>query len=403
MARHLVDSLEALLNRAPLIAEQVAAMQATHPSPLSKEQIAAAKNDYARWYTEARDAAPDAMKSQLDQCYRDRRGEQRIESFWSDPVAWGKDPFAAVLPGLLPEEGWRYPQATTFRRPFEQQQHMLRLALVAARNRDATSQTAPHIGHDMRQTLAAIGKDYYTIAGIDDLFLSAGAREEWWVEPSRAPSSTRAERVFGWIEGVCLHAPSDSVALIRQVGRAVLANPSLAADQHENLRAAVERLGSAVESTPAADSTVPRGESPSREKIFIGHGRSKIYQELVLHLQGEWVAEVVFFESEDRTAQQITQVLETMLRGATVALIIMTGEDQQVGGAVRARQNVIHEAGLFHARLGFDRVALLKPSGVEKFTNMDGLIYVPLDEQNIEHSFTRIDRFLRNCGLTRKP
>jgi len=40
----------------------------------------------------------------------------------------------------------------------------------------------------------------------------------------------------------------------------------------------------------------------------------------------------------------------------------MTAEDATSEGNIRVRQNVIHEAGLFQWRLGFDKFIILKQS-----------------------------------------
>lgn len=47
--------------------------------------------------------------------------------------------------------------------------------------------------------------------------------------------------------------------------------------------------------------------------------------------------------------------LSQMLDTAAIAFIIMTAEDEQADGKLHARMNVIHEAGLFQGRLGFEK------------------------------------------------
>ena len=48
-----------------------------------------------------------------------------------------------------------------------------------------------------------------------------------------------------------------------------------------------------------------------------------------------------------------------MLDTAAVALLVMTAEDERTDGAAVARQNVVHEAGLFQGRLGFAQRTIL--------------------------------------------
>ena len=50
-----------------------------------------------------------------------------------------------------------------------------------------------------------------------------------------------------------------------------------------------------------------------------------------------------------------------------MAFLVMTAEDEQPDGTLRARDNVIHEAGLFQDRLGFKRAIILLEEGCEEF------------------------------------
>jgi predicted nucleotide-binding protein len=52
-----------------------------------------------------------------------------------------------------------------------------------------------------------------------------------------------------------------------------------------------------------------------------------------------------------------------MLDSAAFAFLIMTAEDEQLDGKVRARENVVHELGLFQGRLGFKRAIVLSVGG----------------------------------------
>jgi Predicted nucleotide-binding protein containing TIR-like domain len=48
----------------------------------------------------------------------------------------------------------------------------------------------------------------------------------------------------------------------------------------------------------------------------------------------------------------------------------MTAEDEKPYGKLRARLNVIHEAGLFQGRLGFNKAIVLLEDGCEEFSNI---------------------------------
>ena len=91
--------------------------------------------------------------------------------------------------------------------------------------------------------------------------------------------------------------------------------------------------------------------------------------------------------------------LEELLNQASFAILIMTAEDETSEGTVRARQNVIHEAGLFQGRLGFHKVVILKQSETEEFSNIAGLQYIPFSEDKIEQCFYELQRKLKKSGM----
>lgn len=80
----------------------------------------------------------------------------------------------------------------------------------------------------------------------------------------------------------------------------------------------------------------------------------------------------------------IIEKFESHAADAAYAVVIATADD--VGWAKdadterpRPRQNVILELGFFFGRLGRARVALLYEEGVERPSDIDGVLYVPLD------------------------
>ena len=58
--------------------------------------------------------------------------------------------------------------------------------------------------------------------------------------------------------------------------------------------------------------------------------------------------------------EPVVRVLQAMLHQATFAVLDRTAEDKTAEASKRARQNVIHEAGLFQGQLGFPRAILLQ-------------------------------------------
>ena len=61
----------------------------------------------------------------------------------------------------------------------------------------------------------------------------------------------------------------------------------------------------------------------------------------------------------------------------------MTGEDSTPDGQVRARENVVHEIGLFQGRLGFRKAIVLLEEGCTEFSNIHGLTEIRFPKGNI--------------------
>jgi predicted nucleotide-binding protein len=91
-----------------------------------------------------------------------------------------------------------------------------------------------------------------------------------------------------------------------------------------------------------------------------------------------------------------------MLETSDFALIVMTGEDETKDGKVRARENVVHEAGLFQGKLGFERAIILRENGCEEFSNIAGLVQLPFPPGNIMAISEEIRRTLEREGLIPK-
>jgi hypothetical protein len=119
---------------------------------------------------------------------------------------------------------------------------------------------------------------------------------------------------------------------------------------------------------------------PAPPIVFIGHGRSSAWRDLKDHLQDKQGYQVEAYETGARAGHTIRDVLESMLTKSSFALLVMTGDDATEDGTPRARQNVIHEAGLFQGHLGFSRAVVLREEGVEEFSNIHGVeqIFFPV-------------------------
>jgi predicted nucleotide-binding protein len=132
--------------------------------------------------------------------------------------------------------------------------------------------------------------------------------------------------------------------------------------------------------TPSGDK-VESEQSPA----FIVHGHDDARKhELFRVLQDVTGVKPIILAEQPNGGRTILEKLEAYAAAAGFAVALLTPDD--VGGArdagemaPRARQNVVFEAGYFAGRLGRARVVLLYDEGVELPSDLQGLVYVPLD------------------------
>jgi predicted nucleotide-binding protein len=133
--------------------------------------------------------------------------------------------------------------------------------------------------------------------------------------------------------------------------------------------------------------------------IFIGHGGSSAWRDLKDFIQDRLSLPWDEFNRVPIAGITNTARLSEMLDAATIAFLVMTGEDEQTDGKIHARMNVVHEAGLFQGRLGFTRAIVLIEEGCEEFSNIQGLGQIRFPKSNIKAAFEEIRQVLEREGL----
>lgn len=136
--------------------------------------------------------------------------------------------------------------------------------------------------------------------------------------------------------------------------------------------------------------------------VFIGHGRNALWKEIDTYIAKKLHVKTLTYEAGGHAGESTERILRRMLAEASFAVLVMTAEDQTAAGGKRARQNVIHEAGLFQGVLGFDRAVMLVQSGVEAFSNIAGLRFIEFEGESIGSTFAELTRTLENKGLVAK-
>jgi predicted nucleotide-binding protein len=145
--------------------------------------------------------------------------------------------------------------------------------------------------------------------------------------------------------------------------------------------------------------TAPLLTKAQGQAVFIGHGRSALWRELKDFVQDR--AGLPWEEFNRVPVAGITNIsrLQEMLDASGIAFLVLTAEDEQADGSVVARQNVVHEAGLFQGRLGFMRAIVLLEEGCEEFTNIQGLGQIRFPSGRIATSFEEVRQVLEREGF----
>ena len=123
--------------------------------------------------------------------------------------------------------------------------------------------------------------------------------------------------------------------------------------------------------------------SINQAKVFIGHGHSLVWMQLRDFLKDRLGLEWDEFNRIPVAGLTALQRLQQMLDTSSFAFIIFTGDDETKDGVPQARQNAVHELGLFQGRLGFDRAVVLLEEGCAEFSNIAGLQQMRFPVNNI--------------------
>ena len=140
-------------------------------------------------------------------------------------------------------------------------------------------------------------------------------------------------------------------------------------------------------------------ELQSMKTVFIGHGRSPIWRELKDFIRDTLQLEVEEFGRVATAGISTTARLSEMLENASFAFLIMTAEDESEAGKMVARQNVVHEVGLFQGRLGNKSAIVVLEDGCEEFSNIAGLGQIRFPKGRVSAVFEDVRRVLKRERL----
>jgi hypothetical protein len=152
-------------------------------------------------------------------------------------------------------------------------------------------------------------------------------------------------------------------------------------------------------STLRRDEGAEEGAHRSADKVFIGHGGSKEWLVLKDFLTNRLALECEEFNSAAVAGVPNFVRLTQMLDSSCFAFLVMTAEDQHHDSTHHARENVVHEVGLFQGRLGPERAIVLLEEGCQEFSNIHGLGQIRFPPQRIPAAFEDIRRVLEREGV----
>jgi predicted nucleotide-binding protein len=156
----------------------------------------------------------------------------------------------------------------------------------------------------------------------------------------------------------------------------------------------IQRIFNIVEQSLLRIESSPKAKNPAI-RVFVGHGRSSGWRDLKDHLQDQHGYQVEAYESGARAGHSIRDILEEMLTASSIAFLVLTAEDETGDGHIRARQNVVHETGLFQGRLGFSKAVVLIEDGTEEFSNLAGIQQIRYSRDNIRETFGDVLAIIR--------
>ena len=122
--------------------------------------------------------------------------------------------------------------------------------------------------------------------------------------------------------------------------------------------------------------------------IFVVHGHDEAVLHAAVRLAEKTTdREVIVLREQPNSGRTLIEKFEELASSSAFAIVLVTGDD--IGGpktaasmgdlSERARQNVVFELGFFFGKLGRKRVAVLLSEGVEKPSDIEGLVYNPID------------------------
>ena len=137
-------------------------------------------------------------------------------------------------------------------------------------------------------------------------------------------------------------------------------------------------------------------------KIFVVYGHDDIARTQLEALLRRWDLEPIILDQVASGGQTIIEKLEEYGSDVGYAIVLATPDDggkakSEAAYKSRVRQNVVLELGMFLAKLGRERVAILlkEAADFEKPSDIQGLVYIPYQNRVEEVALSLIRELSR--------
>lgn len=143
-------------------------------------------------------------------------------------------------------------------------------------------------------------------------------------------------------------------------------------------------------------------DTAASKKVFVVYGHDDISRTQLEALLRRWDLEPIILDQQASGGQTIIEKLEEYSSNVGYAIILATPDDDGKAKTEdeyksRVRQNVVLELGMFLAKLGRKRVAILlkEDPNFEKPSDIQGLVYIPFQKKVDEVSINLVRELTR--------
>ena len=140
-------------------------------------------------------------------------------------------------------------------------------------------------------------------------------------------------------------------------------------------------------------------------KVFVVYGHDSVARTQLEAMLRRWELKPLILDQLESSGATIIEKLEEYIPQANYGIVLATPDDEGYPAdetdkkKYRVRQNVVLELGMLLSRLGRAKVAILlkNASDMEKPSDIDGLIYIPFNE-NVEDTKVSLAKEMKKNG-----